>query len=217
MNSQRCSNCGFTNFADADNCKKCKQNLQSSSQAKNLRGLSTVCPKCSSNDTQSFQMAYQTGTSMGRVQNTSYNYELGVSVSYANASNQTILANQLKPPIAPSDINNVISNSSIKIYYAFAAFLIGGFFFLIIGGTFNRFFPSEDPITGNISYSRTLAGLAIFILAMVGSSILAFWAFRKVPYKQSDEYKQAQRNYQKQIEHWTRSWICLRCGADWKV
>jgi len=184
MNSQRCSSCGFINFSNAEVCKRCNQNLHSSSQTKNFKKLSTVCPKCNSNHTQSFQMAYQTGTSVNGVQVTSFNSETGVSVSGGNASNQTLLASNVQPPIEP--------NQSIEFLAFFVLLLVFSLVALVIA-------IQISILIGVFSGCFTVLGL------------VGFYIWR------SKEMNRKTEQYQLALNKWLKSWVCLRCGASWKV
>ena len=187
MNSQKCSNCNFVNFANAEICKRCKQNLHCLTQKIDFDKSSTVCPKCNSNDTQSFQMAYQTGTSKGRVQTTSYNGELGVSIGSANVSSQTVLASKIQPPIEPKHDT-----------------FLGGI--IIVGVTW--LFAIYIAANGSKMLGFIFGCLCTFLEIVF---ILAFYKrWARQASKAQDEYKSV-------IAIWLRSWICLRCGANWKV
>src|SRR5215213_4412547 len=190
MNSQKCSTCEFVNFADAKVCKRCKRNLHSSGQAKNFRKLSTVCPSCNSNDTQSFEMVYKTGTSFGKIQTVSYNHELGLSTGSANTSSQTILASNINPPIKPQENT---------IFVVIFTLIVAPWLIAIYISTNN----SADRMYGFLFGCICTFLVTLFIL-------IFYKRWSKEISKQRNEYKSA-------IANWLRTWICLRCGTTWKI
>jgi hypothetical protein len=133
MQSLKCSQCNLVNFANSENCKRCGYTLEDSYQTQSEESfteefvediprqkLATNCPRCDSNHTQSFQMAYQTGTSAGKLRIATYNAEIGIGVGSGNISNQTLLAGSLKPPIAP--------NSSASLAISLIVGIVSPFF-----------------------------------------------------------------------------------------
>lgn len=190
MKSQKCLTCEFVNFANAEICKRCKRNLHSSAQPKNFRKLSTTCPSCNSSDTQSFEMAYKTGTSFGKVQTTSYNHELGLSVGSANTSHQTVLASNINPPTKPQEN---------EIYFVILA-LVGSPWLIAMFITANN---NDDKI-----YGFLFGGFCNFLTA-----IYILFSYKRW----SKEINKKRVEYKSTLANWLRSWVCLRCGANWKI
>jgi predicted nucleic-acid-binding Zn-ribbon protein len=87
MSSKKCLSCGLVNFASDEICKKCGSDLMN-------QKLSTACPKCASDNTQSFEMAYQTGTSSAAM--------IGISqpggIAAGAGKSSSALAKNVKPP-----------------------------------------------------------------------------------------------------------------------
>jgi phage FluMu protein Com len=214
MQSLKCPHCNLVNFTTDESCKRCKKTLtvfhqrQSINQLGNKsrqhfsqQKLSTVCPRCSSNDTQSFQMAYQIGTSIGTGNVATYNEELGVSVSSVSTSNQTILASQVKPPIEPN-----FTGALITVLLFVGVVFLGGSYIAGIGVPYCcSFFLSE--------MSLILLQLFVVILTFVISALILIFFFKS----DSKTSKQIKDEYEININNWLKSWICLRCGTDWTL
>lgn len=176
----------------AENCKRCGNSLAISHQTQSLeqpvnnslqnyteQKLSTVCPKCSSNDTQSYPMAYQAGTSFGKIKTASYTFNVGATVTGGKISNQTILASKLNPPSQ-----------------SFQGGLLSLFFFVFVGFIVYAIF---SPI--------------LYILGIV----LGFGAFVFCVCCVCYLINTSQKPNQVEISQWGKSWICLRCGANWII
>jgi hypothetical protein len=103
MSSIKCFSCGLVNFASDEVCKKCGSDLKAQKSGK--QKLSTACPRCDSENTQSFQMAYQTGTSKLLMIGISEGGGLGLG----GGKNQSALAKSVKPPEPPSSVGESIA------------------------------------------------------------------------------------------------------------
>jgi hypothetical protein len=128
-------------------------------------------------------MAYETGTSFGKIQVTSLNFEAALSVS-GNSSNQTLLASKIKPPIEPSREAEILAFFVLLLILSVVAIIICAQVSVLIGVIFGCF----------------------SVLGLVGFYI---W--------QSKQMNQKIEQYQAAFSKWLKSWVCLRCGASWKV
>ena len=197
MQSLKCPQCNLVNFATAENCKRCGSSLVISHQTQPLvkpaddfpqpfqqQTISTTCPRCNSTDSQSYPMAYQAGTSFGNIKAASYTFNVGATVTGGTVSNQTILANNLKPPTAPSSNNGCITT------------LLSCIIVIIVVNIFSA-------ISSNLA-------------ALLGLVTLGFciYYFNK-SFSASEKVRGYE--YQKAMAKWSRSWICLRCGASWTL
>lgn len=63
--------------------------------------FATICQKCKSEDTKSFEMVYAEGTSSGTVTAGSYTIGDGVTLTKGKISSQTELALRVRPPEEP--------------------------------------------------------------------------------------------------------------------
>jgi ribosomal protein L40E len=99
MSSIKCLSCGLVNFVTDETCKKCGSDLKSQKRGKTQ--MSTSCRRCGSEHTQSFQMAYKTGTSHGVVAIVGSGGEGDLGLAGGISKTQSVLADNLKPPAPP--------------------------------------------------------------------------------------------------------------------
>ena len=133
MKSKKCLACGLVNFASEELCKKCGSDLRN-------QKLSTACPSCTSDNTQSFQMAYQSGTTSGTLIGISERGGIGV----AGGKSQSVLAKSLKPPTADGSLGEGIA----YIFIMVVAFNVIGVALMVL----------IDPVLGIfISIALTIA------------------------------------------------------------
>lgn len=151
------------------------------------------CPRCHSENAQSFQMIYQSGTSTGTYSGVSYGHNVGVIGTGGSSRSQNLLARQLAPP----RMRGIGSGAIISA--GFGAGLTG--LFLLIVSIFIG------------SYGLpTLAIITLFVAAVAAISvcILILMYFSKITNKQNELIKI-------EIEKWQHSWMCLKCGNTWYV
>ena len=197
MQSQKCPQCSLVNFSDDVNCKRCglelkrspikkliQPNLKSAEQFQQEK-FSTACPKCACADTQSYEMAYQTGTSSGRINTLSYNADVGFIGTGGTVTNRTMLASQVSPPVA--------SDETVEILVGFVLSII--------------------LLTITSIFLFSVIGVLGFPLGFVIIGGLVFGLYKLTkPTRQKNKL-----NYEQNIAKWSRSWICLRCGASWII
>src|SRR4051812_31312937 len=93
----------------------------------------TACPKCKSTDTQSFQMAYDSGTSSGVVRIASYSDPVGLTSTAGRVTSQTALAKKIAPPTKPSaDAVMVVSMLIGAFLSCGVGFVIGAFYSVLV-------------------------------------------------------------------------------------
>jgi hypothetical protein len=188
MEPKKCPECHLVNFPDAKSCKRCKADMR---PRRSGEPRSTACPKCRSSDTQSFRMAYQTGTSKGSVRMGTYSEDGGFGLAGGNVSTQTMLAGNVQPPV----------DSSRTVLVAAVAFCSLAVFIIAVL-LLNLFAPS--------SYLGLVGFLLICPTASFGAGFLAWRS--GIP-----KVLAAETELRKAMHKWSHSWICLRCGKDWVI
>jgi hypothetical protein len=191
MSSIQCPQCDLVNFADATACKRCKAELRKQGDPR-----STACPKCRSGDTQSFPMAYKTGTSTGRVQMGTYSDGGGFGMAGGTVTNQSILAKAMRPPANGASTREGIM-LVLCIIFALGVAAVGMVFSQsLIGGT--------SPIVG------IAAALFLAVCTAFGLGGLLY----KV---EGPKIASLKRQFELATHKWSHSWICLRCGKSWVI
>ena len=96
----------------------------------------TTCFKCQSDNTQSFEMVYNAGTSFGNINVNSYSSDEGFGFSGGSVSHQTVLASQLAPPEKPEwTIAQLIVIPALLLFGCFALWnFLGLIVAVVIGG-----------------------------------------------------------------------------------
>lgn len=191
--SVKCPQCDLVNFADAKTCKRCEAEIR---PLKRGEMRSTSCPKCKSEDTQSFQMAYQTGTSKGRINAGTYSEGGGFGMAGGAVSTQTMLAGKLKPP----------ANAETFMWGIVAVVVIVVMFLVTLGGTL----VTEMVFTGTSPLIAFLCSAGLGILAGVG----VLFVLSKT---EGPKIEKIRNEYEKAMHKWSHSWICLRCGKEWMI
>jgi uncharacterized membrane protein len=207
MSSVKCSQCGLINWASEEKCKRCS-NLLNSPSVPNPhvpiahRGeskpasISAACPQCHSENTQSFEMVYSSGTSKGSITAFSFDVDTGAVMSTGGAlSRQSDLAASVTPPSPP------LMGANQIIVKGLLACLIAVVLVPVTWWATNLFL-SRDLAT---FISAALA--VILIIAGIG------WG----AYIESERHARNMENFRRgELAEWQRSWICLRCGHRWK-
>ncbi|MBK7803114.1 MAG: hypothetical protein IPJ55_10720 [Chloracidobacterium sp.] len=158
---------------------------------------STNCPKCSSDDTQSFDMAHKSGSSSGLVIGVGTTHgNLGVGGGYQKTKSG--LAKQTEPPNEDSDVGSGIAFIFIAI---FIFNFVGSPLSLLLAWVLGR---------ENWDLTSWLVGMFIGLVAAITFVVLA----RK--YNDSQKTKVAAA-YKVALMKWQHSWICLRCGNTFYV
>lgn len=109
--------------------------------------MSFDCPQCRSNQTSSFQMIYQGGTSTGTHKSISYGANVGIIGTGGKSSSQSLLAQQVAPPPMPK-----LTNSDK--FFAVCCFLVGT-------AIFNALISNQIPLFGFV-FGLALAGGFLF-------------------------------------------------------
>jgi hypothetical protein len=138
MQSVKCASCGLTNFVSDTICKRCKNPLSAPVSAKSSNRISTVCPKCDSDSTQSFKMAYETGTSHGRVRMAGITESGEIGLAGGGVSSQSVLARSVRPPAKIDGtffaIVGVVLVVAVFFLSAYIALVLGlGFWSILVG------------------------------------------------------------------------------------
>ena len=106
MSSKKCAQCGLVNYSFEEECKRCGTGLAAVEAApaatrQRPKG-SKDCPQCESPETRSFEMAYATSTTSGSLVASSFNFEIGTTVTGGTLTQQSVLAAYVRPPALPS-------------------------------------------------------------------------------------------------------------------
>lgn len=150
-----------------------------------------TCPNCRSTDAISFEMAHAAHTSTGIVNALSYNFEGDITATKATITSQSKLAERTAPP-AKSYL--VLRKA---FWLAFAGFMVSCFVLPMFWEAYGT--------------SKGLEGLCLLPFAVAA---LLFFATRKL---YAAEERNAEVEYIQALSDWKHRWICLRCGAEWKV
>jgi len=147
--------------------------------------IDSLCPKCSSGDTQSFQMAYNAGTTSGNIKMGTFSHGDGFGVAGGKLNSQTLLARTVNPPSPPS------TGAEIALMIVTSVILGGVSFFL-----FNIFFSSG--IATLVSWAVTIGiGFALYFKYFKG------------------QIASKKKMHSSAHFRWLQSWLCLRCGNSW--
>lgn len=108
MSNKKCPQCSLVNFSLADTCKRCGLDL-SATPAGSQRWVkrSKDCPQCESAETRSFEMAYASSTASSTLVASSFNFEIGATVTGGTLTQQSALAAYVRPPTVPPSNNAV--------------------------------------------------------------------------------------------------------------
>lgn len=144
------------------------------------------CPRCHSDNTASFPMIYQGGTTTGNFSALSYGTNAGVIGTGGKTKSQSLLAQQTAPP---QKQNNGCLHAFITV--------------LILFGSMFVFTLVMTALVGESS----LTGLLAFIFGMVATIFYAVHINRNS--------KAENKVWREQIAQWEKSWMCLKCGNKW--
>jgi hypothetical protein len=191
MSSKKCPQCGLVNYSFEERCKRCGIALASIAPETNIsprrQKMSRDCPRCESAETRSFEMAYASSTATGSLVATSYNFNIGATLTGGSLTQQSALAAYVTPPRAPR------KDASLVVVCGFGALFVAA---ILCAITFGDAFP------------------AFCFLIVVAATVSATTAVYK---HQTREFQKAQSIYQEALAYWRRSWICLRCGHRWAL
>jgi hypothetical protein len=156
--------------------------------------LNTACPKCNSSNTQSFEMAYQAGTTSGHVQVTSYSEGGGLGVTGGKVRNQSLLAAKVAPPNPPE---GEVTTGFISFLVAAVMASVASFVLYLAVALFGY------DIIGKLVGVFSAIVFTIWWTFLIGNNT---FSNRKI---REEQYNSAMRQ-------WKQGWICLRCGKDWQ-
>ena len=134
---------------------------------------STVCPKCESVETSSFEMAYVQGTSTGTIVAGSYTPGFGGTFTQGKTKSQTALATRTRPPVKPS----------ISFGELLAALVLSS----ILAGVTAAFIPGLSSVFRFI----------LFFGISIGGVVLAYIYQNRVLKKKLEQYNKAMSAWQR--------------------
>lgn len=186
---KRCLKC--TNLADGNSsyCFPCNLLMREQSILNSETGVNSLaCPACQSQNTQSFEMAYNQGVSSGTIVGNSYNLHYGFSLLGAKTKNRNMLSYKVQPPLPG------------KTFQSFYAVL------LLLG---LMILPAFVVIMME-RLGNNEALTPIFIACLVLAIFVGIVYVRDVK-----KARNIKAHYQEDYELWQCSYICLRCGHCW--
>ena len=203
MSSVKCNQCGLINWATEEKCKRCGNPigdatppLNSTDRGAGKPALLASCPRYHSENTQSFEMVYSSGTSKGSVAALSFDVDSGSVISTGGAvSRQSNLAASVAPPLPPPmGANQIIVKGLIA---CLTALVVG-----LMAWWATGYFLSADV--------ATFIGVGLAIVIVIAGIAWGGYIESVRHTKNMEEFKRVK------LADWRRSWICLRCGHRWK-
>jgi ribosomal protein S27AE len=163
-----------------------------------------LCPKCGTSDTQKVSVLYEQGTSQstGVATIRSGNYAWNAQTV---GTQQTNLARRFTPPVGRK-WEKWCSDEGIGVVLGigFAAFVCA----LLIGGFSLRLFTKAENWT-----DVDIGGGVLGMTALVGIPI-GIGVSRLISSIARSNRKYNQNVYQPAMDRWQKSWVCMRCGAE---
>lgn len=155
--------------------------------------MSYNCPQCHSQQTASFEMMHTQGTQSGNISASTVTFGGDVGLTNSQFNSQTVLAGRLSPPIEPK------LGCWIQILIGIGAGIAG----IFIG---SGILLAIDAVFGLIQDTRLL----VFpVILMVGFPLYGVYLYNRfVQQKKMPVYRE-------QLEEWSNSIICQRCGYMW--
>lgn len=195
-NLTQCPDCGKTVSIRASTCPQCGAPLASQgiagvptaspapasglSSAQGQTTFASACPQCHSDNTVKCSVAYASGSSTGAFGALGIDSGGNVGSIGGSSSNQTLLARKVAPP------------QEERIGCLWVGFVVGAF--ICLGAL--------------VAMSETLLGGAFFLL--IGGTLCA------LPIIKSWQIHNKLPEYEKRLQFWNASWVCLRCGRIFK-
>lgn len=152
------------------------------------------CPSCGSSHTGSFEMMHAQGTQSGSISGSTITFSGDVGLTGGQFHSQTVLAGRLSPPVAPR------MGCGIQILIGIASLIIS----VLVSGTI---LTVIDAIVG-ISRDTKLMEVLLFGLTVV---FLLYGLYR---YNRLIQQKEMPV-FREQLQEWSDSMICRRCGYMW--
>lgn len=151
------------------------------------------CPKCRSSQTASFEMLHQKGTSSGTINASTITVGGDFGLTSGHFNSQSALAQKLSPPVSPK------AGCGIQILIGIGAGILG----IFIGGGI------LEGIDAVVKLSQNTSLMVLPFILIVGFLLYGLYLYNR----------HIQRNkipvYHEQLEEWTNSMICTRCGFTW--
>lgn len=152
------------------------------------------CLQCHSSQTASFEMMHAQGTQSGNLSASTITFGGDVGMTAGQFNSQTVLAGRLSPPVAPA------MGCGIQLLIGIGAAISGIITGVVILGAF-------DAIIG-ISSNSNLP-LVFFIVLIGGFFVCGVHLYNRfVQQKKMSVHRE-------QLEEWSKSMICRRCGFMW--
>ena len=155
--------------------------------------MSYDCPECGSHQTASFEMMHQQGTRLGNINASTVTFSGDIGLTSGHFNSQSMLAGRLAPPVAPK------MGCGIQILIGIGAMALGVF----IGGGILEIIDALFGLSPNTRLMAMPFVLIVGFLLYGLSSYNRFVQQKKMPV------------YQRQLEEWSNSMICKRCGYMW--
>lgn len=155
--------------------------------------MSYDCPQCDSQQTVSFEMMYARGTSSGTITGSTVTFSGDIGITSGQFNSQTVLAGRVAPPVLPK------MGCSMQILIGIGAWLLGSVVGAVIVSVMELIFGRSNAAT-----------LLAFSFILIGVFLICGLHF----YKRFIERKQMPV-YREQLEEWSNSMICQRCGFMW--
>jgi hypothetical protein len=152
------------------------------------------CPQCHSSQTASFEMMHAQGTQSGNISGSTVTFGGDIGLTSGQFNSQTVLAGRLSPPGAPK------AGCGIQILICIASLIIS----VLVSGTI---LTVVDAIIG-ISRDTKLMEVLLFGLTTV---FLLYGLYRYNRFIQEKKMPV----YREQLQEWSDSMICRRCGYMW--
>ncbi len=155
--------------------------------------MSYDCPNCGSSHTSSFEMMHAQGTQSGNISASTVTFSGDIGLTNGQFNSQTVLAGQLSPPVAPA------MGCGIQILIVIGAIVLGVF----IGG---GILEGLDAIIGLSKDTGLIILPFILVLGFLVCGVYFYNRFiqqKKMPV------------YREQLQEWSSSMICRRCGFIW--
>jgi Zn-dependent protease with chaperone function len=155
--------------------------------------MSYDCPQCHSPQTASFEMMHAQGTQSGNISASTVTFGGDIGLTTGQFNSQTVLAGRLSPPVAPA------MGCGIQILIGIGAGVLGVF----IGG---GILEGLDTVIG---LSRDTALMILPFILIVGFLLYGLYFYNRfVQQKKMPVYRE-------QLQEWSNSMICRRCGYMW--
>lgn len=157
--------------------------------------MSYDCPNCGSSETSSFEMMHAQGTRSGSISASTVTFGGDVGLTSGQFNSQTVLAGRLSPPIAPR------AGCGILFLIGIASVIIS----VLVSGTI---LTVIDAIIGISSNNN---GILVLPIVLIG----AFLFYGLYLYNRHIMEKKKMPVFREQLQTWSSSMICRRCGFMW--